>query len=450
MSPHDSDSAVADMNPSVKRRDFLKVVGVTGATAAVTACYPNDKVEKLIPYVTSPDNTVPGVSTYYASTCRECAAGCGIIVETRDGRAIKIEGNPEHPVNRGALCGRGQSALQGLYNPDRFRGPMIRESGKLVPVTWDRGIQLLAQKLGEAKSKGQGANVVFINQHEQGSMGAFIDQFLAGFGAPAHLSYDAEAPLATLAANRASYNVAWPKLDFASAKLIVSVGADYLEGWGLSVPQQLDFADARAKLDGGPKAYYIASRRSLTGLNSDTWIPAKPGSTKAIVEALLAAVTGKGDAGLKPAADAAGVDVKQLQQLAKDLQTSKPSLLIADQHGETATDTIVAINDLNKALGNVGATIKPGEASLAFEGLASHAAVRDAGERMAAGKVSVALVRGANPAYSMQGGAKFADAFAKVPFKVSFSSYPDETTQLCDLVLPDHHSLESWGDAEPS
>ncbi len=450
MSPNESDSAVADTNSTVKRREFLKVVGVTGAAAAVTACYPNDKVEKLIPYVTSPDNTVPGVSTYYATTCRECAAGCGVIVETRDGRAIKIEGNPDHPVNRGALCGRGQSALQGLYNPDRFRGPMIREGGKLVPVTWDRGIQLLAQKLSETKAKGQSSNVVFINQHEQGSMGAFIDQFLAGFGAPAHLSYDAEAPLATLAANRASYSVAWPKLDFAAAKLIVSFGADYLENWGLSVPQQLDFADARAKLDGGPKAYYIASRRSLTGLNSDTWIPAKPGSTKAIVDALLSAVTGKGTAGLKPAADTAGVDVKQLEQLVKDLQTAKPSLLIADQHGETATETIVAINDLNKALGNVGVTIKPGEASLAFEGLASHAAVRDAGERMAAGKVAVALVRGANPAYSMQGGAKFADAFAKVPFKVSFSSYPDETTQLCDLVLPDHHSLESWGDAEPS
>jgi anaerobic selenocysteine-containing dehydrogenase len=256
MTPHDSDSAVADTkekNPSVKRRDFLKVVGVTGATAAVTACYPNDKVEKLIPYVTSPDNTVPGVSSYYATTCRECAAGCGVLVETRDGRAIKAEGNPDHPVNRGALCGRGQSALQGLYNPDRFRGPMTRESGKLVPITWERAIQLLQQKLGESKSKGTAANAVFINQHEQGSFGAFLDQWLGGYGMPAHISYDAEAPLSTIAANRASYSVAWPKLDFAAAKVIVSFGADYLDGWGLSVSHQLDFADARAKLDGGPK-----------------------------------------------------------------------------------------------------------------------------------------------------------------------------------------------------
>jgi molybdopterin-containing oxidoreductase family iron-sulfur binding subunit len=107
------DGAVIEQE-TIKRRDFLKVVGVSGAAVAATACYPHDKVEKLIPYVTSPDNTVPGVSSYYASTCRECSAGCGIIVETRDGRAIKIEGNPDHPVNRGALCGRGQAALQGL------------------------------------------------------------------------------------------------------------------------------------------------------------------------------------------------------------------------------------------------------------------------------------------------------------------------------------------------
>ena len=81
----------------------------------------------MIPYLVSPDQTVPGVSTHYATLCRECSAGCGVIAEVRDGRAIKLEGNPAHPLNRGALCARGQAALQGLYNPDRYRGPMVRE-----------------------------------------------------------------------------------------------------------------------------------------------------------------------------------------------------------------------------------------------------------------------------------------------------------------------------------
>ncbi len=428
----------------VKRREFLKVIGASGAAATLVGCA-SDKVEKLIPYVSSPDNTVPGVSSYYATTCRECAAGCGLIIETRDGRAIKAEGNPEHPVNQGALCARGQSALQGLYNPDRFRGPMIREGGKLVATTWDKALDAVKAKLVE--HKGKAASAVFINQHEQGSFPAFLDQWLAGFGLATHIGYDAEAPLAAVAANRAAYGVSWPKLDFSAAKLIVSFGADYLDGWGLSVQQQLAFSEARANINEAPRVVYIGARRSLTGLNADSWIPARPGSEKAVAEALLAAVKGSGS--LKSAADAAGVSVASLESLAKELLAAKPSLLIAGGNGEDATGTALAVAELNKALGNVGVTIKPAEGSLAYEGASSHAAVREAAERMAAGSVSLAIIRGANPAHTMPGAVKFADAFAKVGFKVSFSSYPDETTGLCDVVLPDHHSLESWGDAEP-
>lgn len=431
----------------VKRRDFLKVLGVAGAATSIAGCY-DTKVEKLIPYVTSPDNTVPGVSSFYATTCRECGAGCGLIIETRDGRAIKAEGNPDHPVNRGALCAKGQSALQGLYNPDRFRGPMIREGRKFVATTWDRALDLLRAKLGEAKSKGTASGAVFINQHEQGSFPAFLDQWLAGYGMPAHIGYDAEAPISTIAANRASYNVAWPKLDFGAAKLIVSFGADFLDGWGLSVSHQLDFADARAKLEGAPRVIYVGPRRSLTGLNADTWIPARAGTEKALAEAILAAMKGNNGV-LKSAADTCGVSVASLESLVKDLQSAKPSLLLAGGDGEDATNAAIAVNEINKALGNVGVTVKPGEGSLAFEGIAPQSSVREAAERMAAGKVGIAFVRGANPAHTMPGAVKFAEAFAKVPFKVSFSSYPDATTSLADLVLPDNHSLESWGDAEP-
>ncbi|MCC7195644.1 MAG: 4Fe-4S dicluster domain-containing protein [Gemmatimonadaceae bacterium] len=449
MSTDSNNSAIADaIAAPVKRRDFLKAVGVGGAAAAAVGCY-SDQVEKLIPYVASPDETVPGVSTYYASTCRECAAGCGIIVETRDGRAIKIEGNPAHPVNRGALCGRGQAALQGLYNPDRFRSPMKRQGGQLVATTWDDAISTLSARLAEAKKNGSAKDAVFINQHEQGSFPAFLDQWLAGFGMPGHIAYDAEAPLSAIAANKQVYGTSWPGYDFNAARLIVSFGADYLDGWGLAVPQQLAFADARAKIDGAPRVVYIGARRSLTGINSDTWIPARPGTLQQLAEAIAAAVTGRGNADLKGAAERSGVDAAAVEALVAEIKSAKPSLLMAGGQGPDATAAAVAVNELNKALGNVGQTVKPAEGSLAFDGLASHAALRDAAERMAAGRVPIAFVRGADPAHAAPGAMKFADAFAKVPFKVSFSTYPDDTTQLCDLVLPDHHSLESWGDAEP-
>ena len=432
-----------EQSSGVKRRDFLKVVSVTGAAAAAVGCASGD-VEKLIPYLVSPDQTTPGVSNYYATTCRECAAACGLIVEVRDGRAIKAEGNPQHPVNQGALCARGQSGLQGLYNPDRFRGPMKRDGDKLVAITWTEAMQALAAKLGEVKSRGQGAKVAVVNQHEQGSFPAFLDSVLGGYGIAPHHSYDAEAPIAVAQANKAAYGASWPKIDFGAASLIVSFSADFLDGWGLPVPQQLAFSAARGKVEGAPRFIYVGARRSLTGLNADQWIPARPGTELAIVNALL----GRGS--VAAAAEAAGVGVKLIEGLAAEIRGASASAILSGGYGADAGELASAVAELNKARGNVGKTILTSEGYLAFEGVAGHAEMRELAERMAAGDVPLFIVRHANPAYTTAPAVGFAAALAKVPFKVSFSSVPDDTTSLCDLILPDHHALESWGDAEPT
>ena len=425
----------------VKRRDFLKILGATGATTAVVGCS-SEKVGKLIPYVASPDNTVPGVSQYYATTCRECAAACGVLAEVRDGRPIKLEGNPEHPMNRGAICATGLSAVQGLYNPDRYRSPMVREGNALKPTTWDKAYELLAQKIGEVKSKGQAAGAVFINQHESGTFPGFLDQWLSANGMPNHLSVDSTAPIATIAGNQKAYGAAWPALDFGAAKLVVSFGADFLDGWGHSVSQQLDWADARAKLEGAPRLVYVGARRSLTGLNADQWIPVKPGSEMAF----CAALTGAGTAAA--AAEASGVPVATIEALAKAIaEAGAGTMALCGVTGADALECAVMVADINKKAGSVGTTIKPANGHAGYAGLASYADLAAAVQKMDAGSVSIAFVRGANPAHSMPKSAGFAAAFAKVGFKVSFSAMPDETTQLCDLVLPDNHWLESWGDA---
>jgi len=425
----------------VKRRDFLKILGATGATTAVVGCS-SEKVGKLIPYVVSPDNTVPGISTYYATTCRECAAACGVLAEVRDGRPIKLEGNPEHPMNRGAICATGLSSMQGLYNPDRYRSPMLRDGNALKPITWDKAYELLAQKIGETKSKGQAGNVVFVNQHETGTFPGFLDQWLTAQGMPAHLSVDPLAPGATIAANQKAYGAAWPALDFGAAKLIVSFGADFLDGWGHSVPQQLDWADARAKIEGAPTLVYVGARRSLTGLNADQWIAAKPGSEMAICAALV----GQGTA--LAASEASGVSVATIEALAAAITKAGSGVMALC--GITTADAVecgVMVADINKKAGSVGTTIKPANAHQGYAGLASYAELAGAVQRMGAGSVPMVFVRGANPAHTMPKSAGFAAAFAKVPFKVSFSTVPDETTAMCDLVLPDNHWLESWGDA---
>src|ERR671915_319741 len=127
-----------DKVSEISRRDFFKVVGAGGAAATLVGCGA-EPAEKLIPYLVPAEEIVPGVAVWYATVCQECPAGCGMVVKTREGRAVKAEGNPSHPVNRGALCARGQASLQGLYNPDRFRGPMARRNprGPLAPISWD-------------------------------------------------------------------------------------------------------------------------------------------------------------------------------------------------------------------------------------------------------------------------------------------------------------------------
>ncbi len=425
----------------VKRRDFLKVLGAAGATVGTVGCT-SEKVGKLIPYLVHPDETVSGVSTYYASTCRECAASCGIIAETRDGRTTKLEGNPDHPLNRGALCARGQSALQGLYNPDRLRGPMVKESGAWKPIEWSAALTLVSQKLGEARSRGTAGAGLFLNQHETGSFPGFLDAWLAGFGMSPHLSVDFEADSAAIEANRRTYGVAWPRLSFSDAKLIVSFGADFLETWGMSVPQQLDFADARAKIEGAPRFVYIGPRRSLTGLNADQWIACKPGTELAIARAL------SGSGSLADAATASGVKESVLVRLQQEMASARPTLVLSGARGADALELALAVAAINQASGAVGTTIRPAENAGAFDGVARFSDIRSAVENMRAGRVPVAFVRGANPAYALPAATKFAEAFAKVPFKVSFSLYPDETTELCDLILPDLHALESWGDAD--
>ena len=428
--------------PGVKRREFLKVVGATGATATAIGCS-SERVEKLIPYFVSPDETVPGVSTYYATTCRECSAACGVIAETRDGRAIKLEGNPDHPLNRGALCARGQAALQGLYNPDRYRTPMVRRNGRLERTTWDEALRLFNEKLADARRNPAG--VAFVNRHQSGSLPVMLNSWLASMGMAPALSIDPDADFAAISAHRQAYGVSWPRYDFSAAKIIVSFGADFLDGWGASVPQQLDFADARAKGKDAPRFIYVGARRSLTGLNADQWIDAKPGSELAILQMLGAAAT----VSPQQAAQQSGVSVATLAALKQEFDAARPGMVLASGTTPNGMQLCLAAHAVNSASGSVGIAVKAAEAVTSFEGIDAPSQLRDLAQRMNAGTVSMLMTHNVDPAYTMPKSSGFKAAMAKVPFKVSFSSIMDETSALADLVLPDHHALESWGEAEP-
>src|SRR5258705_4925485 len=187
------------MSDGVNRRDFLKILGIGAATAAA-GCAPGGKPETIIPYLIPPDDIVPGIAQYYASTCTECPAGCGVMARTREGRATKLEGLADHPINRGKLCARGHSALQALYNPDRLAGPQLRAGANAwKTVQWNEAIATLAGALRDARGR-----VALLTGHVTGSMHALLGDVASATGAR-RVSYEAFGHEAVRAANALTF-----------------------------------------------------------------------------------------------------------------------------------------------------------------------------------------------------------------------------------------------------
>ncbi len=445
----------------IDRRGFLKVLGVTGAGAAVVSGCSTGKVEKLIPYLVQSEDQVPGIPTWYASTCTECAAGCGVHVKTREGRAIKLEGNPVHPINAGRICSHGQSALQGLYNPGRVQAPMARQAdGSFKAITWDEAIALLAGKLQGAAGK-----IAVISGAGRGSFTDLLAAWTAAQGGRL-VRYQPFGFEPVRAASQRVFGVnEVPAYDFAAAKYIVSFGADFLEQWISPVEHQRGFAESHGFSNGEmAKHVWFAPRMSLTGLNADEWHAPRPGSEAAIALAmanvLLNERTGNpADAnGLRnalsawtpeKAQEASGVGAEIIRRVARELAGAQPSLVVAGGAGNQhrgAAELCAAVNILNYIAGNVGRTVRFGADQDTGDGYAAMVALVDAIGR---GEAQVAIVHDANPAYSLPKAAGFDAKFAKAAFKVSTSLYLDETAALCDLLLPNHHPLERWDDLRP-
>ena len=452
----------------MERRRFLQVAGAAGIGVAA-GCAPGAG-ERLLPYVNESDDLVPGIPEFYASTCRECPAGCGILVKTREARAIKVEGNPLHPVGHGRLCARGQAGLQGLYDPDRVKQPYRRTARGMEPVTWDEAIQQVASALTAAEASGAD-RVALVTGADSGVLDAFYDEWLAAFRSHRRLRYEAFAYEPLREASRLTFGVAAvPEFDFASAQYVLSFGADFLETWLSPVEYTRQFAEAHGFRDGRMARFVaVEPRRGLTAYSADEWIAPKPGTEGLFALGIAAGVVRQGKAALaggeadrvrgflarftsRDVADVTGVPEDVIERVAREFAGARPSLAVAGgvahQH-RAATQTAAAVNLLNYVVGNVGRTVRYHTAS-PWDKVSRY---RDAVAWVAAmnaGAVDVALVHGTNPAFTLPGAAGFAAAFRKVRLKVAFASHLDETAELCDLVLPDLTPLEQWGAVEPA
>ncbi|MEN8145878.1 MAG: twin-arginine translocation signal domain-containing protein, partial [Gemmatimonadota bacterium] len=226
--------------PEASRRDFLKVLGVAGAGAAVASCGPPDTADKLIPYLVQPDEIIPGTNTLYATALRAGAEPVGVHAVVRDGRIIKLEGDPDFELTGGRLSALDQSVLQDLYDPDRVTGPRRREGDGFVDASWD-------QALDEARAAvaRPGGALVLLTGPVTGAAGELLRQWAAATGAE-HVVYEPFGLEALRTANMIAFGLnEIPSYELDRADMVVSFGADFLETWLAPVELAGRFARAR-------------------------------------------------------------------------------------------------------------------------------------------------------------------------------------------------------------
>ncbi|MGD0289988.1 MAG: molybdopterin-dependent oxidoreductase [Candidatus Binataceae bacterium] len=456
------------MSDGLSRRSFLKLAATASAAAAIPGCEP--AARKLIPYVVPDENVIPGVPTFYATTCAECSAGCGIVARVMEGRVIKLEGNPIDPISQGAICARGQAALQGLYNPDRLGKPNTRVAdGTLTAVSWDDATKLINDKLAAAAKAGKD-RVAFIGSSQGPTLDKVTRTWAQAFNSSRVGFWEAFSDEPARAAAEACFgrrDLPIYKLD--QAETIISFGADFVETWGSPVEYARQFAQFRApKVRKGNlsigNAAYVGPRLNSTAAKCDEWVASNAGTEGAVAMAVLNVVVNQGWV----ASDAGG-DAAALKTLVADYDPDKISTqtgVSADQIKKIAswfgqaTDGAVALAGtsdpqahlaaliLNAITGNVGKTVvflnePPAQPTSRPEEIK---AIIDA---MRDGQIDVLVIAGGNPAYSMPPGYAFKEASKRVGYVIWMGEVPDESADLANLLIPTHHALESWRDTAP-
>ena len=435
------------------RRDFLKMMGFgLGAATAAAAC---DIPRKYaVPYVVKPDQIVPGVATYYASSYVSGNDFCPVLVKTREGRPIKIEGNPiAEQLGRGTTA-RAQASVLSLYDTTRLAGPTRVGAVELDPakntrmagesdLSWGEVDALMEEALKPGARVRIVTNTVF-----SPTLNAAVGEFVARHGGTQVVTYDASGSSALVQAHEGG---AVPGYQFDKADVIVGIDCDFLGTWVYPALFNTQYGKRRRVVNQlrptMSRHYQVESTMTLTGSNADHRARVKPSHIgQAILELhnQVAGLTGGGSASSSSALDARAKEV--LAQAAKDLVAARGAALVVSGSNNLAEQRLVAAT--NAMLGAYGTTIDTERPILLRQG--EDSAMRDLVRDMRAGRVDVVIFHGeTNPAFDWPERAAFVEALAQVPIKVSMASALNETAVLCDIVTPDHHVLESWGDAEP-
>jgi anaerobic selenocysteine-containing dehydrogenase len=483
------------------RRSFIKLTAVSGTTAALGAC--GDPDVQLIRFVPAED-IIPGQALWKPSVCPLCASGCGLTVRVmaadadvvRNGQAgvvqilaaKKLEGNPNHPVNRGGLCARGQAAIQVTYHPDRVVQPLKRSGnrgeGRYEAISWDEAIAEVVGKLDELVAAGNSRGLAFIGARGNGHRAELVSRFLSGFGAPPAATFELFGDDVLRQANAVSFGqYQLPTFDLANSRYVLSFGADFLGTWNAPVAHSRAYGEMRAGRNGERgRLVQIEPRMSQTGASADEWLPITPGTEGVLAlgiahvvmrDKLRPAAGGRAAAAVEgwsgglpdydPERVAAltGVSADRIERLAREFAEREPAVAIVGGAPLAQTNglfTALAVNALNELGGTVnqpgGLSFTP-QVSLAPAAGASptgQPAYRlqpEGGDGPHIAEARVLFIDGSNPAFTTPRAWQVATALTKIPYIVSFGSFLDETSIFADLILPDHSFLEGWTEARP-
>ena len=429
------DEKLADS--STNRRDFLKLLGFSVTAASLAAC--ETPVRKAIPYLNKPEEITPGVANYYASTYYDGLDFASVLVKTREGRPIKVDGNELCPITGGGSHARIQASVLSLYDSARISGPRKGEA----EIKWEDADKDIMSKLESAASSGKSIKILSSTVISPSLLSA-IDELKVKYTGTELISFDSISFSALRSANLASFGKAViPTYQFDKADYIVGIGCDFLANWLSPVEHSRQYASAR-KLNKDIKKMsrhvQIESALTVTGSNADSRIALKPSQLGTAAVHLYNKLTG----GALPAKSLDSKDSK-ITALAKELNSFKGRALVVC--GINNPEIQKVVNAINQYLGSYGNSINLEITDNKHQG--NDDAFVNLLSEMKSGTVGAILINGVNPVYNHPKGEEFKSALTKMPLSVSFADRVDETSATCTYILPDHHYLESWGDSNP-
>ena len=447
----------------MNRRTFLKIAGM-GSISFAFGCSPPEK--HLYSLVKAPDDMVVGEATWYASTCRECPAGCGILAKSREARIVKIEGNPLHLINKGRLCMRGQAALQGLYNPDRLKTPLLKKNGSWQPLSFSKAESILKIKAAEAALKGQN-RVRMLTETVGNSLMNLLTAALANLNSQPPLVFEPYAYESLKTANQKVFDVdGLVSYRMDQADILVSFGADFLETWLSPVEYAWKFKAMHALKDGNKNLFFqVSPYQSLTGANADHWLACNPGSEAVIALGLVrqALDIGKGKNLPKPfyeflneataayiqgmVLERSGIPLSFYEKLIIGLMDARAPLVLGTNTGASdlnGLQTNLAVNLLNLVL-DPNLRLIDFSARHRVETAAKRSDILQFFFSLNTEGADLLLLNNVDPAFALpkNSGVKQALENDKI-FVVCFTNFMNETAEMADLVLPVRMPLETW------